>query len=214
MSRTIYFVRHGETEWNKIKRMQGQLDAPLSPEGEAHADGHGRFLATRNIEAIYASPLGRVQQTVSAIRQHVPIEPVIDDRLKEWHSGDWSGFMYADLPQKWPEEWAAWEADRFSYRPPGAENYPDMIARADSFMEELLATQHRTIALVSHGMIGRCLISHLLKLTPEEILQVRQKNDVVFAATEEANGTWSSSHFVAGEGPVEGLPTSMSYPSA
>jgi broad specificity phosphatase PhoE len=124
-SHTWYLVRHGETEWNAISRMQGQLDSPLTVLGRRHARTSATLLARLGVDAIFASPLGRVRETVAIIGERVPLPVTFDDRLKEWSAGLWSGELHADLKHKWPTEWARWDADRYTYRPPGAENLFD-----------------------------------------------------------------------------------------
>ncbi|WOI53354.1 histidine phosphatase family protein [Parvularcula sp. LCG005] len=202
--KTIYLVRHGRTEWNTEKRMQGQMDSPLTEEGHLHAEQSGQFLAEQGIEHIFASPLGRVQQTLDHVRRHVDAPVTVDDRLMEWHCGDWSGTLYDDLSTHWPDEWMAWEKDRYGYRPPAAENYDDMIDRCAPALEAILAAEASTIAVLSHGLLNRALALQLLGLSASEVLRVRQHNDVIFRI--QVGETCSAEHFVAGEGPYPGLP--------
>ena len=176
----LYFVRHGQTEWNAIRRMQGQWNSDLSALGQAQADVNGRLLSDLSIQYMVASPLDRTQQTATIIDQHLGISFATDDRLKEWDCGDWSGEMWDDLSEKWPREFADWHADQFHCRAPGGENYPDMIERATPFLEELLGTDYTTVAIVSHGMIGRAMIGTLLSMSPDQMLSFNQTNDTVF----------------------------------
>ena len=123
----LYFVRHGQTEWNAIRRMQGQWNSDLSELGRAQAEVNGKFLEPLGIEYLVASPLDRTRQTAEIITDQLQISFGVDDRIKEWDCGDWSGEMWDDLQEKWPEEFACWQSDQFHYRGPAAENYPDMI---------------------------------------------------------------------------------------
>ena len=200
----LYFVRHGQTEWNAIARMQGQWNSDLSDLGKQQADVNGKFLATQAIEAMYVSPLTRTQQTAEIINQHVGATPVLDDRIMEWDCGDWSGYLYAEVQQKWAEEWAALEADRFNYRGPNCENYPDMIARSSPFIDEVLATEHQRIAIVSHGMIGRVMASQLLGYSPQQTLSLHQDNDTIYRVTVDGPSR-ELANFVGGDGPHPGI---------
>lgn len=201
----LYFVRHGQTEWNAIKRMQGQWNSDLSELGKQHADINGKLLSTLDIDIMYVSPLDRTRQTAEIINQYLDLEPVFDDRIMEWHTGDWSGEMYADIQVKWETEWQALEADRFNYRPPNGENYPDMFARSQPFVEELLQSPHERIAVVSHGMIGKVMVAHLMDFEPALTLAIQQHNDMVFRVSVDGNQR-EVAFFNAGEGPFEGLP--------
>ena len=201
----IYFVRHGRTEWNAIRRMQGQWNSNLDDLGREQADVNGRWLAGMGIEALYASPLDRTRQTAEIINRYLDLPIAYDDRLKEWDCGDWSGWLYAEIEEKWPEEWAAWRDDAFNFRAPNAENYPDMMVRSAPFLEALLAQEASTVAVVSHGMIGKAMIATLLGLSEEETLAFHQPNDRVFRIEIDANGSGRCEFFDRGEGPTPGL---------
>ena len=201
----LYFVRHGLTEWNAIGRMQGQFDSDLNEVGRRQADVNGRFLAQAGIDYMVASPLDRTRQTASIIGKHLGIDFDVDERIKEWHCGDWSGEMWDDVRVKWPEELAAWKSDQFYYRAPGAENYPDMIDRARPFLDDVLASEFGKIAIVSHGMIGRVMVGTLLSMSPEEMFSFSQANEMIFHLTQR-DDAFLAQHYVAGEGPYGGLP--------
>jgi len=79
----FFLVRHGETLWNSQKRYQGWKDSPLTVTGRNQGLIHGRLLAQHNISAIFASPLGRVQETLDQISQSINAETFFDARLKK-----------------------------------------------------------------------------------------------------------------------------------
>lgn len=202
---TWYLVRHGETEWNAEARMQGHLDSRLTPLGRLHADETGKLLARLGVDTVFASPLGRVRETLAIVQKYVPLPAVFDDRLKEWSSGDWSGELHAELAAKWPEEWAAWEADRYNYRSPGGENFVDLIDRARSFFGDLAPADGERIALIGHGFMNRALATVLLSLDESETMQIRQANDTVIRVVQQGERA-SADYFVDGDGPWPGLP--------
>jgi len=200
----IYFVRHGQTEWNAIHRFQGQWNSDLSALGQRQAEQSGRLLAEFGLQAIFSSPLDRARQTVEIVNRHLGGLPVTyDDRIKEWNCGEWSGHMREDVIARWPREWAALRADLFHYRGPACENYPDMFERARPFVDELLAHPAEHIAVVSHGMIGKVMMSLLLGLWGDETLAIYQPNDVVFRVT--TGAAPAVHHWRAGSGPFEGI---------
>lgn len=201
----LYFIRHGQTEWNAIRRMQGQWNSDLTELGREQADINGRFLTTLGIDYLVASPLDRTRQTADIINQHLELDINYDGRIMEWHCGDWSGELWDDVSIKWPKEFAAWQEDQFNYPGPNGENYPDMIKRTSPFLDEVFASQHSRIAIVSHGMIGRVMVSILLGHSPEEMFHFGQSNDTIFHLTEHTEG-FAIQHFVGGEGPHSGLP--------
>ncbi len=106
---TIYFIRHGETDWNAEARYQGQADVPMNETGRAQAKRNGetlRQLLPGIAQADFvASPLARARETMRIVRETLGLEPddfQIDDRLKEAHYGDWQGTLLADLPSSTP----------------------------------------------------------------------------------------------------------------
>ncbi len=124
----------------------------------------------------------------------------------EWDCGDWSGHLYAEIETKWPEQWQAWQADRYGYRGPNCENYPDMITRSTPFLDELRRHDATNIAVVSHGMIGRVMVATLMDYDPVETMAIHQNNDVVYRVTLDDSGAATElAHFKAGIGPIPGV---------
>ncbi len=210
MRRTYYLVRHGETEWNAARRMQGQWDSRLSESGRAHARQTGLFLSGLAVDAVYSSPLGRVRETLSVAGAHFDFPPVEDDRLKEWSSGEWSGYFYSEIKELWPEEFAQWKTDMLNVRPRGGENFSDLLRRGRSFLRDLESQQKNTVAIVAHGFINRALAAILLNLDAEEMLSLRQTNDAIFRICINDAGT-EAHHFIAGQGPYAGLPADRGF---
>lgn len=204
-TRELFFVRHGQTEWNAIRRMQGQWNSDLNKLGREQAEVSGRFLKNQCIEHLVASPLDRTRQTAEIINRYLDLNVVYDERIKEWDCGDWSGEMWEDVQKKWPEEWAAWEADRFNYRGPNCENYQDMIDRSTPFLREISDSPHARIAIVSHGMIGRVMVGTLLGMSPNEMMAFHQPNDAIFHVTVTGE-SHVIQHYIGGDGPIGGLP--------
>lgn len=204
MSKIIYFIRHGETNWNAERRMQGQWESDLTERGRQQADKNAETVANLGVDAIYASPLRRARHSAEALSQRTDHDLIFDDRLKEWNAGDWSGHLYAEVVEKWPEEWTAWRADMWNYRPPGCENFQDLARRGGDFLNDILVTEHQRIAVVSHGFIGRAMMLVLAKLQPDDALRLHTANDAVFRF-KGAKDNWETDRFEAGVGPIPGL---------
>ena len=182
----IYLVRHGETTWNRIGRHQGQLDSVLTLNGIAQASGVARRLAREindwSTVAIACSPLFRCRQTAAILCDEVGIDDrciVYDDRLKERCYGHWQGFTDAEIIARHPDEWAAREADRWSYAVPGGgENYPMIGERLADWLSE--QPVDRPIVLVTHGQAGRALRGRYLGLSPAETLALPEPQTAAF----------------------------------
>lgn len=202
--KTIYFVRHGQTEWNAIQRMQGRWNSDLDDVGRQQADENGRLLEGLGVEVILSSTLDRARQTAEIIGRYVSAPVTYDERIVEWDCGDWSGHLRSEVRERWAEEYAALLADPFHYRGPSCENYPDMFERARPFVSELHRSEAGIIAVVSHGMIGKVMVAILLGLDEEETLAIHQPNDVVFGVTLGPEGA-DVHHYQGGAGPFPGL---------
>ncbi len=164
---TIYFIRHGETEWNAEARYQGQADIPMNARGRAQAKRNGetlRPLLPKIANADYvASLLARARETMQIVRTVLGLPPDdfrIDDRLNEAHYGNWQGTLAADLPRVDAEGIRARTRDPFRWRPHGGESYEDLMARAVPWLD---ATERDTV-VVSHGGVSRVLRGHILGL--------------------------------------------------
>ena len=205
MPKTLYFVRHGQSDWNAEGRVQGQWESVLTDLGIAQAQANGAALAKLGVTKIYASPLKRTRQTAAAIADATGNAVTFDARLKEWDSGDWSGHLYEDVRARWPEEWAAWRQDMWHYRPPGCENFVDLFNRGGAFLKTVLGEPpDQKIAVVSHGFIMRAMIAYLINLSPEDALRIATENDVFFRFTKKTDA-WAPERFQGGVQPESGL---------
>ncbi|HET6321857.1 MAG TPA: histidine phosphatase family protein [Hyphomicrobium sp.] len=161
---TIYFIRHGETDWNAEARYQGQADIPMNATGRAQAQRNGEVLrgllpAIARCRFI-ASPLSRARATMEIVRNAMGLAPQaydLDDRLKEINYGAWQGVFAADLPAVDAEGLAARTKDTFHWRPRGGESYADLTARAVEWLGEI----EEDTVVAAHGGISRVLRGHL-----------------------------------------------------
>ena len=158
----IYFVRHGETDWNAEARLQGQRDIPLNPLGRVQAEeaaGRLRALVGRVEDLDYlASPMGRTRETMERLRATLGLEPAdyrLDARLVELTFGDWEGLTWKELRRQDPEAAAARLRDKWGYVPPRGESYAMLAER----VEPILADLTRDTVMVSHGGVARALLA-------------------------------------------------------
>ena len=184
--------------------MQGRLDSRLSARGREQAARTGEVLSRLGVDHIFASPLGRVRETLALFAPHLTLEAVFDDRLVEWSAGDWSGRLYRDIKNDTPDDYAAWQADLYNVRSPGGENFADLDVRAAAFFDDASLVAHERIAIVGHGFLNRALAGRLLRLSPDDTLAIRQDNDTIFRVVMN-NGSAVADHFAGGEGPFPGL---------
>jgi broad specificity phosphatase PhoE len=205
-ARTLYIVRHGQTEWNAARRMQGHMDSALTAMGRMQAEVHGRTLARLGgIEAIVASPLGRTRDTAALVNGHLSVPVRHESALMERDCGTWSGLTLDEIMAAYPDEWQARSEDPFHHRPPDGENLPDMETRVAVCLDRLLDGPERTLVLVTHGVMSRVILKRLLDLPPERAVTVRHPNELFYRVEVGGPGCAESAYFLAGQGPKPGL---------
>ena len=161
-SRSIHFVRHGQTGWNAEQRLQGQADTDLNELGRSQAARNGRRLAellpVPPVSDFVSSPLRRTRQTMEIMRAAMGLDPDayrLEPRLMEVHFGDWQGFTYAELEAARPGTTEARRQDKWHFRPPGvsAESYEMLTARVKPWLDAV----DRPTVCVTHGGIMRAV---------------------------------------------------------
>jgi len=178
----IYLLRHGETEWNVVRRMQGRQESRLTPLGERQAAAMAEVLAEMvACEAdaswrLVSSPLGRARQTAEAIGARLGLSVGIDDRLAEIAFGEWEGLLRDDVAPKHPELFASRE---WLVSPPGGETFEDVADRVRSWLADQPPEPERRVIAVSHGVTGRILRGCYAGLTRRETLMQDVPHDAM-----------------------------------
>jgi broad specificity phosphatase PhoE len=164
----LYYIRHGETDWNVAARLQGGRDIPINATGRAQAHRCGAILSEllardgRNAAdlAFVASPLGRARETMEIVRAGLGLDPHAyrtDARLTEVAFGRWEGFSIDELRRTEPDAVAARERDKWDFVPPEGESYAATSRR----VADWYAGETRDTVAVAHGGIFRGLIVRL-----------------------------------------------------
>jgi broad specificity phosphatase PhoE len=184
---TIYYMRHGETDWNVEGRLQGGIDTPLNELGRTQAAHAGRVLAdlfTRHGRrasdlAFVASPLQRARVTMDIVRAELKLPPggyALDDRLREIGYGHWEGSTLAQARVSHPELYASRERDKWGSLPPCGESYASVQLRMRDWHDQLKAD---TVA-VAHGGTARALMVALGVETPASASDLYIEQGVVY----------------------------------
>jgi probable phosphoglycerate mutase len=151
---TLIVVRHGETTWNREKRMQGVTDTVLSDVGQAQAQALGRRLKSHRFAALYSSSLSRALHTARAIGEHSGREVVVDERLKERCFGIFEGLTAAEIVARFPDEHARFASHDPDYEVPGGECATGFQRRCLGCLAEIAARHPgEEVVVVSHGLV-------------------------------------------------------------
>ena len=154
----LYLVRHGETEWSRVRRHTGRTDLPLSPVGEAEARALGQHLRGLEVDRVLSSPLTRARATAELAGFGDRLE--LTDALLEFDYGEYEGLTTAEIRAARP----GW--DLFRDGCPGGETVETAAARARKLLDSLTDTEGR-VMLFSHGHQLRILTARYLGLPPD-----------------------------------------------
>ena len=166
----IYIVRHGLTEWNKLKKLQGAADVPLAKEGILLAEKTGEALRDVKFDICFTSPLSRAKQTAEYVlgKRDVPIIP--DKRIQEMSFGEFEGLCCREEGWNIPDPGFRnfFNAPEVYQPPKGGESFEEVRARLNNFLEELYQKeelQDKNVLLSTHGA-ALCGILSLMKGLP------------------------------------------------
>ena len=162
-------VRHGETEWNAERRIQGHRDIGLSSVGYRQAQLLASRLTEPRLEAIYSSDLSRARETANAIAAGRDVEVIARPGLRERDYGRWQGLTLDEARARDPEDYARWRSGDDQFRPPGGEKASDVVTRVSRLAAELRETHagEGTVLLAGHGGSLLCLLVAVLDLPVE-----------------------------------------------
>lgn len=183
----LLLVRHGETEWNRQKRFQGQIDIPLNDNGKRQGEQAGEFLQDVKIDAAVSSSLARPKETAEIILRHHPhLTLDTTDGLKEIGHGEWEGLYDHEIEANYPGMLAQWQQQPETVQMPGegGESLAQVWERAIATWNEIVAkysgTENPITVLVSaHDAINKAILCHVAGLGPESFWQFKQGNGAV-----------------------------------
>jgi broad specificity phosphatase PhoE len=184
---TIYYIRHGETEWNALGRLQGTQDVPLNARGRGQAVQAAGILADlfvrdgRDKAALpyVSSPLGRARMTMELVRGKLELPVVdysLDDRLREIGYGAWEGLTLPQSEAADPDVYARRLLDKWTVAPSGGETYAEVQVRMRDWYDEIRTD---TVA-VAHGGTARALMVSLGLETPASSAELYIEQGVVY----------------------------------
>jgi len=162
----LMIVRHGESEWNAGRKLQGQADIALSGKGREQALALRQTIVSLNPDATISSDLKRAFETAKLLG--IP-DPCPTPALREIDVGHWTGRAIVDIRAEDPQGYQGWRAGTFT--PPGGESWADFVRRTIACVTERFATSERLL-VVCHGGVIRALLESLIDLPPRRIIPV------------------------------------------
>jgi phosphoserine phosphatase len=181
----LLLVRHGETEWNRQGRFQGQIDVPLNDNGRAQGRKAAEFLKAVPIDAAYTSFMARPKETAEIILQHhagLTLQSV--NELQEISHGEWEGLYEADIEGNYPGMLEQWQSQPETVQMPGGENLEQVWMRSIAAWKAIVVAHSggdtvQTVLVVAHDAVNKALLCHVLGLGPASFWRFKQGNGAV-----------------------------------
>ena len=151
MLKRLFLCRHGESEYNAKKIIQGHIDTFLTPKGIFQARLAGEILKRFPIEKIYTSDLRRAYQTATIIGDILGIEVIVDERIREMNFGQWEGRAYDDIYKNHIEDWSNWLKNPVACPLPSQEEFHKFEERLRGFLEDIKMKDEENVLIVGHG---------------------------------------------------------------
>ena len=179
----IYLVRHGETEWNKEYRLQGQADTQLNDYGRELAQITAEALKDIPFDVIFHSPLSRAKETAHILKRDRKIEIIGDERLREMSFGIAEGCNIREIKDNPQDPMYNFLKFPGKYIPPEkAERFEEVTARSTAFMQDTvlpLEGKYKNIMIVAHGAINRTILNAIAGIPVSDFWNIRLKNCAV-----------------------------------
>ena len=166
----IFLIRHGQTEFNVQRRLQGRQDSPLTALGLEQARRMGQTLRAQDLQnlTVVASPLGRTRRTAEIVCEALGLDcrVELDERLAEIDVGGWEGLNREEIEALAP---GACDAPGWLLASPGGETWETASGRIGGWLAEQEEHDHRPRLVVSHGITGRILRALYAGVGPEHL---------------------------------------------
>jgi len=167
----LNLIRHGKTQWNLEKKIQGEKDIPLSLQGRSQVMGWSFFLKDSSLDLILSSPMARARETAEILGKNLGLEIVTDENIREQSFGLWEGRSIDEIRREFPEVVEEQERMGWNFSPPGGEARHEVLKRALGAMEAAGARfKDLNLLVVTHQGVINSLVYHALgrSFLPEE----------------------------------------------
>jgi probable phosphoglycerate mutase len=182
----VLLVRHGETEWNRQKKFQGQIDVPLNENGRAQSEKAAEFLADVPIDRAVSSPMARPKETAEIILKRHPGVPLdLDENLLEIGHGKWEGKLEEEIAQEYAQVLEDWKRSPQTVQMPDGENLQQVWQRAIAAWDAMLAStplqenKVTTVMVAAHDAINKAILCYLVGWEPDQFWTFKQGNGSV-----------------------------------
>jgi len=177
----LYFIRHGETDWNRERRCQGVTDIPLNPNGQAQARALAEYFKEIPLEAIYSSPLQRALKTAEAINANFGFDIRLDEGLMELNQGELEGLTMDTLARDHSDLLSRWRNDPAGLVMPGGESMAELQERAWQAVTKIVKnhSERSQVAVIGHNLTITATTCRAISLDLKHFRRIRQSSAAI-----------------------------------
>ena len=174
----LFFIRHGQTDWNVKGKIQGSCDIELNDTGIIQAEElSNKVLENKyKFSKIYSSPQRRAVRTAEILSRATNVEYISIEGLEEINLGEWEGLSWAEVKEKYPIEYEKWYANRRYAKPPKGESYQDMVQRVLTSIHKIVNENCDNAVIVTHSAVIMCIQCYLTNTPFEKMTKFKTNN--------------------------------------
>ncbi|WP_426348592.1 alpha-ribazole phosphatase [Alloiococcus sp. CFN-8] len=177
----LFFIRHGQTDWNLKGKIQGSSDIELNEIGVKQAEELSKKLLAENysFSKIYSSSLKRAAKTAEVLSENTNIEYVTLDGIKEMNFGLWEGLSWSEVKDKYPSEYEEWFIKRRYTKTPKGESYQDMLERVLMAIYNIINENSENVVIVTHSAVIMSIQCYLTSTSFDQMTKFKTDNGSV-----------------------------------
>ena len=177
----ILLIRHGQTDWNFMGKIQGSYDSELNETGIVQAEELSKKLIENNykLSRIYSSKQKRAIKTAQILSKAINVDSIQINGLEEMNLGEWEGLSWAEVKEKFPTEYEEWYIHRRYTKTPKGESYQDMLERALIAIRKIIKENCSDVAIVTHSAVIMCLQCYVTNTSFNEMMKFNVDNTTI-----------------------------------
>lgn len=174
----LFFIRHGQTDWNIAGRIQGSTEIPLNETGIAQAEELSKNVLALNykISKIYSSKQKRAMKTAQILSEATNVDYILQEGLEEICLGEWEGLNWEEVNDKYPVELEEWNKNHRYSKSHKGESYQELLDRVLAAIQHIINENNENVAIVTHGAVIMCLRCYITNTSFDDIMKFRIKN--------------------------------------
>lgn len=180
----LFFIRHGQTDWNLYGKIQGSHDIELNDTGIIQAEELSKKVLELNYKfsKIYSSPQKRAVKTAEILSRVTNMDYMPMEGLEEINLGEWEGLSWKEVKEKYPTEYEEWYMNRRYAKPPKGESYQDVLERVLTAMHKIIDENSHDVAIVTHSAVIMCLQCYITNTPFDEMMKFKTDNSTITEA--------------------------------